>query len=343
MNSDRVESLDSIRGIAALLVAIDHTVLSVVKPPIDSLLFYCVTFMGAFAVGSFFLLSGFVVFLSLEKISPLEFLAHRVFRLYPIIIVAVVMRLLSQIYWGARDFNLETIKLFLYNISLFGNLFIPIEKNIEPIVWTLTIEVKFYILMAVIFAISKNNKERKLFPVLIIVAFLLMISSIFFPSLGNPRSIDLALAVTSLPILLIGSSVYMFYKKKISSLNFYVLISLLLFSFSCAPLVENISFNKNFSAWILSGLFFMMCIFLPNFDKLLSKKWLLNLGYISYPLYAIHSMVVEFNIHLNPHGDHSALILRSLVISIGVSYLLHKFVEYPSQMWAKIRFRVHRK
>lgn len=333
--AERLESLNSLRGIAALLVAIDHSILLTNSPPVDSLLFYIATFMGAFGVGAFFLLSGFVIFLSLEKTPPLQFLIQRIFRLYPVIIAAVFLRLTSQVFVGIRHFDIPTIKVFILNISLFGNLFIPIDANIEPIVWSLSIEVKFYILMAIVFFVARNNMDQRLYPCLILVALGLGVLGTNFPLLSRPALIDLALAVSCVPILLMGTAVCLFYKKAISLNKLFVLLALLLIVFSFSPISDNVSFYKNFTTWILAGFAFGLCVFSPRVNKAINKKWLLWLGAISYPLYAIHSTVVELMIHLSPGSTPSALVLRSLVISLVVAYGLHLFVEMPVQAWSK--------
>ena len=333
--AERLESLNSLRGIAALLVAIDHSILLTNSPPVDSLLFYFATFMGAFGVGAFFLLSGFVIFLSLEKTPPLQFLIQRVFRIYPVIIAAVFLRLVSQIFIGIRDLDVSTIKLFVLNISLFGNLFIPIEANIEPIVWSLSIEVKFYILMAVVFFVARSKMAQRLYPCLVLVTLGLGVLGANFPLLSKPALIDLALAVSCIPILLMGTAVCLFYKKAISLNKLFVLVALLLVVFSFSPISDNVSFYKNFTTWILAAFAFGLCVFSPRMNKVVNKKWLLWLGAISYPLYAIHSTVIELMIHLSPGSTPSALVLRSLVISLVVAYVLHLFIEMPVQAWSK--------
>ncbi len=253
--SGRLASLNSLRGIAALLVAVDHSILLTNRPSVDSLLFYCATFIGAFGVGAFFLLSGFVIYLSLEKTPPLQFLLQRVFRIYPVIIAAVMLRFASQVFMGVREIDFHTVKILILNISLFGNLFIPIESNIEPIVWSLSVEVKFYILMAVVFLVTKNRVNR-LFPCLIIVAIVLGVWAANFPLLSKPAFIDLALAVSSIPVLLMGTTACLYYKKAIDRKKSVVLISLLLVAFSFSPINDNVSFYKGLTAWILAAFAF---------------------------------------------------------------------------------------
>lgn len=331
----KIRSLNALRGIAALLVAIDHIILMASRCTPDSVLFYFATFLGSFGVGSFFLLSGFVIYLSLEKTGSIEFLWHRILRVYPVIIIAVAIRMLSQVMMGQRTLDVATLKLFLLNISLFGNMRIPGEANIEPIVWSLAIEVKFYLLMAVIFAISRKPVRVPLVPMLFGVAVLLGVGALLAPPLSNPLSVDWALAMSSLPVLFIGTASCLYFRKIIGLYKFFAMAVLLLVSLSFAPLTDNVSFAKNFTAWILAGLLFWNCLFSARVQSWMDQRWLMLLGAISYPLYAIHTAVIEALIHLNRSSGPSALFLRGLIIALVCAYALHRLVEDPVQRWSK--------
>lgn len=333
----KIKSLDALRGIAALLVAIDHIILKASGCPPDSALFYFATFAGAVGVGSFFLLSGFVIFLSLEKTASLEFLWHRILRIYPVIIVAVLIRLISQVSMGQRVFDMATFKLFLSNVSLFGNLVVNIPDNIEPIVWSLSVEVKFYILMAIVARFLKAPFRVPVGPMFIAVAAGLGIAACLAPPPASPATLDWAISISSLPALFIGTVACLHYKNILSTGYSLGLGVLLLLAFSFAPVTENVSFSKNFSAWILAGILFWFCIHSYRMQMALSKPWLLLLGAISYPLYAIHTAVIEFLVWANHGSGPSALVLRGMILALFAAWGLHRLVEDPMQRWAKKR------
>lgn len=331
----KIRSLNALRGVAALLVAIDHIILMSSGCTPDSALFYFATFLGSFGVGSFFLLSGFVIYLSLEKTNSMEFLWHRILRVYPVIVVAVAVRLVSQVMMGQRTFDWPTIKLFLLNISLFGNLFVNVGDNIEPIVWTLAIEVKFYIIMAILFGLSRKPFNLPIVPMLFGIAVLLGLAGIFAPPVANPATVDYALTVSSLPVLFIGIATCLYYRKIVSLNMFLGMGVLLLLSLSFAPITDNVSFAKNFTAWILAGVLFWYSLYSAKVQSLLDQRWLMTLGAISYPLYAIHTAVIEALIHLNRGSGPSALFLRGIILALLAAYVLHRLVEDPVQQWAK--------
>lgn len=331
----KIRSLNALRGIAALIVAIDHLILMTSGCAPGSALFYFATFLGSFGVGCFFLLSGFVIYLSLEKTSSLEFLWHRILRVYPVIVVAVAIRLASQVMMGQRELDLATLKLFLLNVSLFGNLFIHVPENIEPIVWTLSIEVKFYLIMAIVFSLSRMPIRVPLVPMLFAVGAALGLAGLFAPPVSGPASADWAIAISSLPVLFIGTAASLYYKMAISPNLFIGMCVVLLLSLSFAPITDNISFAKNFTAWILAAALFWACLYSPWLQAALDKRWLMLLAAISYPLYAIHLAVIEALIYLNHGSGPSALFLRGMIIALLAAYCLHRLIEDPIQQWTK--------
>lgn len=236
---------------------------------------------------------------------------------------------------GQRTLDMATLKVFLLNISLFGNMFINGPDNIEPIVWTLAIEVKFYIIMAIVFGLSRAPFRIPLVPMLFAVAAALGLAARFAPPTSGPATVDWALALSSLPVLFIGTAVSLYYKKAISLNRFFAMSVLLLLALTYAPLTDNLSFAKNFTAWILAAVLFWGCIYSPWLQAVLDKRWLMLLAAISYPLYAIHTAAIEALIYLNHGSGPSALFLRGLILALLAAYGLHRLIEEPIQRWAK--------
>ena len=79
-NIKKIDSLTIGRGIAALIVAIDHFCIIILNAKDGSTMYYWASFFGSFGVGLFFLISGFVISLSLFRQSAIDFLTKRVYR-----------------------------------------------------------------------------------------------------------------------------------------------------------------------------------------------------------------------------------------------------------------------
>lgn len=168
--SGRIRFANQLRGVAALSVALSHLVgvywllpevVSNVTfsppqsgPPPSALLAvvaYPWINLGPFGVGIFFLISGFVIPFSLqqraaEKHGRLTFAAARLLRIYPTYILALLLELLvlyAAAWAWQRPFAFSARTILanaLLGYDLIG------EQSIDLVNWTLSVELKFYLL-----------------------------------------------------------------------------------------------------------------------------------------------------------------------------------------------------
>ena len=95
--SDRLTALDGLRGIAALLVLLFHYTAKfpdfypAALPPAFSFA------LGYYGVHLFFLISGFVILMSLERNRGRGFIRSRFLRLYPLFWIAVAATYLVRV------------------------------------------------------------------------------------------------------------------------------------------------------------------------------------------------------------------------------------------------------
>lgn len=164
IGNKRLEQLDGLRGICALVVLVHH-VLIFLAPAKSSSLTFGVKFlelliqifgsMGLVAVIIFFVLSGFVIgYTTPEKYSKEQakkYLFRRFIRLYPIyLLVLLITFALSQ--------NLPSIKDVIGAVFFTQGWFIPQIPNNEPL-WTLHYEFMFYLLFVVIWKYNIKTEQ----------------------------------------------------------------------------------------------------------------------------------------------------------------------------------------
>ncbi|MBE2288046.1 MAG: acyltransferase, partial [Chitinophagaceae bacterium] len=106
---DRYRELDALRGIAAIMVVLFH---------------YSILQVGTTGVDLFFIISGFVILMSVSKVnSGIEFVINRISRLYPTYWFCVTFTFICKLfYFSGSDTSAINTKLFiqyLANLSMF--------------------------------------------------------------------------------------------------------------------------------------------------------------------------------------------------------------------------------
>lgn len=145
----RYGNIDIVRGIAALMVAFQHASERAGIFGVDQHVLIAWFNPGQAAVIAFFLVSGFVIPLSLEKGRSLKrFATSRILRIYPLYIVTFVASYL--IVGGKLDVRTIVAQLgfasaYLHTTNYVGNS------------WTLSIEAIWYVLFAGLFFIGRNR------------------------------------------------------------------------------------------------------------------------------------------------------------------------------------------
>ncbi len=135
---NKINSVNYLRGIAVLIVMVHHllfcynarwyVIKDILKFPDRTLQMSLLEITGwvggSFGVAVFFLISGFVIPLTLARQSSIVFLIRRVFRIYPIAICAVLVFIITRYIYSQvlhQDFYFS-IKSFLERLTFIGDL-----------------------------------------------------------------------------------------------------------------------------------------------------------------------------------------------------------------------------
>jgi peptidoglycan/LPS O-acetylase OafA/YrhL len=147
----RLAWLDALRGFAALCVVFDHATYHVLEPARNWV--YQWFDPGQYGVFVFFLVSGYIIPASLERKGSVKgFWISRVFRLYPLYLIALVASVVGSANgWGsihgAQHHPLTTAASWLLMMPnvLSG-------PNVPNVTWTLAYEMVFYLVVAALFS-----------------------------------------------------------------------------------------------------------------------------------------------------------------------------------------------
>ena len=153
----RLESIQHLRGIAALLVVFVHFPTPLAR------------FCGSIGVDIFFFISGFIIFISIDKSGyydkPFTFLKKRLLRIIPLYFLVTTLFILMNVtlksFHAERDANIPVDMSIMTVLKSY--LFIPITVNgdyRDPLVflgWSLNFEMLFYILTFFVLLIFRKN------------------------------------------------------------------------------------------------------------------------------------------------------------------------------------------
>jgi peptidoglycan/LPS O-acetylase OafA/YrhL len=171
LSTDRIEALDSLRGLAALLIVLFHL------PKFNPVLNISFIDNSYLMVELFFVLSGFVIFNSYSKrihskIDLLRFQFLRVGRLYPVHLVFLMAFVLIELakYFSQQNFGIEIkSQAFSTNsvmalvqqtflVHAIGSTHNAITFNYPA--WSISVELYTYLIFGVITLLADNKKNR---------------------------------------------------------------------------------------------------------------------------------------------------------------------------------------
>lgn len=295
---DRVRYLDGLRGVAILAVVLFHAYSrwQMAEPYQQPQWLVELLSYGWLGVPLFFCISGYVIFMSLQRSSSLlVFGTLRFLRLAPAMWVASLFILATAGLISERpEGELQLIDLLpgltFIQPFYFGEFFNLDVKSLDGAFWSLYVEVKFYAIAGLLFFVFKDKALLSLLAGYITYVVL---------STLNPPGGILSFIETFLFHLsfehygwfLIGIFTY-----KLVAESSWVNVWALLFVVLCT-LTQTLVLSGEFSVALMSGeivvlLLFLLPIYNHTLARALACRFLLYFGFISYPLYLIHQNLI---------------------------------------------------
>ena len=339
-NKMRLDFLDSLRGIAALMVAylhysryFLHEGLAVSGWEYEFFNFFNNYIdLGKVGVIIFFAISGMVIPFSLIKADehPIKrFIVSRVARLYPIYWASIPVGIFAYWFLGGKTINFDVI---LINLTMLQQFFFV--ENVMGLYWTLQIELIFYGLCIVLFYLKWLNDSQKLFFITIGLIFIALIASYFRCTMQMKIPVALFLALV---FMFFGTIWREYLINKNVQCKFYACIifaSLIL----VMPIVSLLAYNQDLGfgeTWYrylfsyYTGMF--LIVLFTTFVKLRGYLfcWL---GRISYSVYLFHGAIFVIFMHYvsNDFVRSSHLPIHLFIVVILILTLLFASFTYYS-------------
>lgn len=358
----RVEFAHTLRGLAAVFVLIAHyggvfwtaqpvveTLINAPELPVQlpSYLAWVVWFprfnWGAFGVALFFIISGFVIPFSFRRNSGPSFLVARFFRLWPLYAVGFSITLLAihitgEVYARPWPYTADEV-LVHYFPGLREAMW---SRSIDGIIWTLDIEVKFYLVAALMAGLFRARSMWVFVAPLVVAALMFGLMSpgegwLMISPWVYKMALGLSHAAPYVIFMFIGTVFHYLHVQAIrSEVAMFLAAGLFLLSFT---MMGHGVAPRSVQAQIWSYGFAVVCFAAAaSFPALFVGNRVTNfLANISYPLYVVHGISGYVTLHFMIVAGWPAwlaLIVTTLA-AFALAWVLHKAVELPSQAFGK--------
>jgi peptidoglycan/LPS O-acetylase OafA/YrhL len=352
--------LDALRGIAALMVVINHFILVgplwwIPRSPLRLLA------LGHEAVVLFFILSGFVLTLQLvsdRRISYRDYVIRRICRIYLpyLAVLFAAFSIINLIYiepvkWAGSWFNDIWTGSFSGREMLDHLLFIGEYKanRVLPVIWSLIYEMRISLMMPlVVYCVSRFSARTCLAAALCIslVSFVFAMGRNTGETSSPSFSGDWAMTAHYLGMFIVGATLafhrvhWQRWLDKRGRTMLVLAASLTLYFLSRLVLsITSGAIGQYIFDWcVVAGAAGLVCtaIVSRRFTLALAKRPIVFLGTISYSLYLTHTVVLLAVLHLMPaSGSAWRSIVTAAVLVIPVAAVTHFVVERPSILLGK--------
>jgi peptidoglycan/LPS O-acetylase OafA/YrhL len=259
-----------------------------------------------------------------------EYAKNRILRIYPALIVNIFLGVLILYYFGFIKFNSEFYKWLIaqlsivqfYNAEMFRDFGVGV---INGSLWTISVELTFYILLPILFILFK--KSRKTIGFIFVVSFLLWLYDI---DSNKEIFLNKLLHTTIAPYLfvfIIGIGFYKYNNKIMKFIDNKFLIWFIVFIFynGCIYIFD---LDKNIFLYIFQWTIFSFMIFSFAFSFKGASQTLLKGNDFTYGIYIYHMLVINIFVQLHLVGSMKYLGLV-LLISIILGILSWYIIEQP--------------
>jgi peptidoglycan/LPS O-acetylase OafA/YrhL len=330
-SKSRFGFIDAIRGIAACSVMLQHGLYQsgvLGGPPSVRLTGFIPDWLelGETGIVAFFIVSGFVIPLSIEKALNLKlFWAHRAVRIYPLYLMAFLITLLIE-----HGGDIHTIKAFI--TDTFAHLFFVQEyfhqENFVGGSWTLSLELIWYIAISSLAALSLHKKNVALVATSLILSFAadLVCTSGHHLPMGR---------LSMLLCCVLGLICYRRETGDISSKEFAILAAALIcgiglnlyLGFYLFPSPHpSATLQMATASWALAAIVFFVP-FLTRRAAFWSHPVFSFLGRHSYSIYLLHPIVLQ--LATSAHLSGVPLLVTTIPVTMVLAVVTYRLIEAP--------------
>jgi peptidoglycan/LPS O-acetylase OafA/YrhL len=291
---------------------------------------------GWLGVEAFFLISGFVICMSAWGRTPGQFAVSRLSRLYPTYWAALVLVVLCFVVTLRDTGRLKEVlapQVVAANLTMApGTLH---ARQLDGVAWTLWVEGRFYLLMAVLLAFGFTYQRLLAFCTAWLAASAITVHM-------DNSAIDEIVMTGYSGLFISGIAVYLMYRFG-QNLVLWMLLALswlytlsMLYQRSSTHVTG--SSTTQHTSWLVCAALltgFLAVLMLATLGPLarLRWRWLITAGALTYPFYLVHAAIglpmgKELTAHVSWLGPYPTILL-TLVAMLVLARLLNRYVENP--------------
>lgn len=324
----RLSEVDALRGLAAMAVVLFHfstryhQLYGEGEAPIWGLTH------GHFGVNLFFIISGFVIFMTLERTRrPMDFVVSRFSRLFPAYWMAIALTFAVVAGLGLPGKEVHAWQAVANGLML-HNLLLKVP-HVDGVYWTLEVELLFYVAMFTLYRLGwlRHVHRALLAGLLLALVYEALAQGLWLglPKIDLPWIAYRLLFLSALPWFALGITIYQLVRSG-SAPNAAQALTLAL-----ALLVLAL---REGPAEGLLAIAFAALVWAAASGHLPLLRWrvLVFLGAISYPLYLLHENIGwAVQRQLTAAGwSQLATVPVVVALSIALAWALHRSVELPA-------------
>lgn len=330
-SKDRFEILDIARFLAAMAVLSYHFFFrGWAADDLSPLVFLQLgefAKYGGFGVQFFFMISGFVIFMSAQGKRPTEFVASRVARLYPAYWVAVMLTASIIILFGASKFSVTPSQVVVNLTMLQQFLRVP---NVDGVYWTLARELVFYFWIWLLLFFQQTRKFTMFASI-----FLLFATGAIF--IDVPGVVNLLFLLDYACYFVAGACFYLIYREGVTSAKVAMIIWCLLLSINQVLShlgADEQHYSTSFSILVTINIIVFFYAFFLSVSmgvwKNFNYKYAVPMGALTYPVYLLHENLgfIAFN-QLGTYVNKYLLVAMVTAVILFCAYLIVRLVERP--------------
>ncbi len=276
-----------------------------------------------FAIHAFFVVSGYLIAMSYARGSDLiNFYIRRVFRIYPLyLVIIIVQAIIMLMFLGNVSDHIGGAAWYLGMNAIFAN-FMAYDiggllsdfhnKGINASLWTLKIEMGFYLIVPAVWLLLRRTG---LFMIIAIFA----VSSAYHFYFEDIGRMTLAKQLPGqMRFFIVGIAFYKYHDLIKINTKVAIALSLVLFV-ACTMLRYEMWFDVIYPV-LIGALVYLTAMRLPAYP--------LSFDF-SYGIYLLHAPIIQISILLGVFADSWVYLSVLLVALFILAYLAEIFIEKP--------------